>query len=380
VFYDAGRHVLHGVRLYPRAHGSALRAGTAFVYPPQTAWAFAALALLPFALAHVLFTIGSAAALAAGVWLFARDRPLLAVPVLLSASSLRGIDVGSINAAMFLLLAVAWNRRGSGALSGLAVASLVVAKLFLAPLLCWLALARRASAFVGSAVVALTALASVALWDFDPWSYARMLGALASREAARSSSTVGLLVRAGLSLPAAQAIALAVAVCVVATAGAAYLWGRFDERVLFGSGVVGAFLACPIVWNHYQVLLFAPVLTLPKHRVKVACLVALLDGGIPGTTLSQLTPLAILALVASATWLCSAPTRREDSPAQGIVAGTAAAAPAVPRSTTHPSVRPPRALGHVASGPVLVHRGSTGDAAAGALLGSLAADYVVKHD
>src|SRR5436190_1904675 len=68
VFWEAGRDVLAGRSPYPAADPALLARGQSFVYPAPAAVLMAPLALLPFTLGALLWTLLSAAALPAALW------------------------------------------------------------------------------------------------------------------------------------------------------------------------------------------------------------------------------------------------------------------------------------------------------------------------
>ena len=143
VFWEAGNRLLAGARLYPSDVALGADTRDYFVYPPVVAFAFVPLALIPFAIAEVLYTIASITAIFASLRLVGvRDWRCYAVlpfwmPVL------QAVGLGTIAPFLAVALAVAWRYRdrrlvGTAAL-GLAIAS----KLFLWPIVFWFVATRR---------------------------------------------------------------------------------------------------------------------------------------------------------------------------------------------------------------------------------------------
>ncbi len=263
VFLRAGRAVVHGHDPYSSTHSETIRTNAAFVYPLAVAWWFAPIAALGGA-AHVAYAIASLIAIGLACWLARPGQPLIAALVLLSSCAIIGLQDGSVNPWLLLGLIAAWRWRDRPVASGLLVAALIVCKLFLWPVLGWLLLSRRYRAAAVAVVV--TGLALGAGWTFGPLGsdgYASMLHVLSGLEAPQTAGLTGLLIRWHASLGLATVIATVFAVAVLL--GAGYMLRHHPRRhgfevMLFGTAVVAALFASPIVWHHYYLLLAAPLL------------------------------------------------------------------------------------------------------------------------
>ncbi|MDP9181782.1 MAG: glycosyltransferase 87 family protein [Actinomycetota bacterium] len=272
VFLQAGSDVLHGVSPYTNLDDPFLYGGSAFVYPWWTAVVFAPLSVLPTQIADVLWTAASVGVVVLGARVAGVRTVLPVLVVLTTATTLRGFQVGSLNAFLLLGCVVAWRYRERAAVAGWALALVVGAKLFLVPLLCWLLLTRRLRA-LAHALLGLVALlgASFALGPLGAHDYASMLRLLGAQESAQGFSLHRLL--ATTTSPGAAGIG-----CLVAAAGIV-LWGVRTQRaqgeqgdlMLFACCLVASLLLTPIVWSHYLVLLFAPLLL---HRARLWWFVA----------------------------------------------------------------------------------------------------------
>ena len=259
-FWVASRTVLHGGNPYPAIATLPHVAGpwfAPFVYPPFAAFLLAPLGVLPFLLAKIVFFMLNLVAVVLALRLLrVRDwrcySLVFAVPGVLEAAG-----IGTISIPLLLLVAAAWRYRDRVVVCGLVVACAITAKLFLWPLWFWLVRTRR---YRAAALAVVSSLAAVgASWaaigfaglrdyptllarmsalegphSFSPYALARAFGA-GDAHAGRATYVLGL-------------IALALALWLV----------RDDRRVLVA--MIGvSFVATPILWPHYLVLLFVPI-------------------------------------------------------------------------------------------------------------------------
>lgn len=275
VFLGAGASVADGRDPYPVVGTPSVYSGFSFVYPYLVAWPFVPLSWLPHPVGAAVFVALSVLAVLAGCRLLA-PRTAVSAPVLAASWTITGLQMGTLNALLFLGLAALWRYRDRPVPAGLLAAALVVSKLFLWPLWLWLLLTGRARA--AAAAVGATAVVLGAGWLVGPLgagSYLAMLSTLGVREAPAGLSLTGLLMNAGAGAGPAQWLArlAAVGVVVVArqrvrrdaahrttggtTSGAT---GPSGDRPLFAAGVAAALVASPIVWSHYLLLLAVPLL------------------------------------------------------------------------------------------------------------------------
>ncbi len=268
VFLRAGTAVAAGRDPYPRPGTADVYSGFAFVYPYLIAFPFALLAWLPRGGAEALFIGLSVLAVLAGCRLAGARRWSLYALVLAASSTIIGLQMGTLNAALFAGLAGLWRLRDRPVPAGLLAALLVYSKLFLLPLPLWLLLTgrHRAAAVAAGTLGALFGLGEL-VSPVDLTTYGDMLNALARAEAPAGLSLTGLLMNAGLGLGPATWVARSVAVALltacwaVGRRAARARWAG-DDRLMFAATVAAALLASPIVWSHYLLLLAAPLLVL----------------------------------------------------------------------------------------------------------------------
>ena len=266
----AARALTDGRDPYSPVTSPLFRSGHAFVYPYMVAWVFVPLALLPAPLAVAIFLLLSVAAILAACHLLGRPGLLPAALVLSSSTTIVGLQMGTVNALLFLAVALAWSRRDRPVVAGLAVAAGAATKLFLLPLLGWLVLGRRlrAAAVATGALVAVLGAGWV-LGPLDEHGYTAMLNALQRNEASSSWSLTSLMQSLGVGPATAETAAIGVAAAVV-VAGAIRARRQADERVLFASAVIASLLATPIMWSSYLLVLVSVVLVVATDDRAVA--------------------------------------------------------------------------------------------------------------
>ena len=310
VFLRAGTAVAAGRDPYPRPGSADVYSGFAFVYPYLVAFPFAPLARLPRAGAEAVFIGLSVLAVLAGCRLAGAGRWVQYALVLGASCTIIGLQMGTLNAALFAGLAALWRLRDRPVLAGTVAAVLVYSKLFLVPIPLWLLLTGRRRA-AGAAVGALGVLFGVGqlLSPIGLETYGDMLGVLARAEAPAGLSLTGLLMNVGLGLGAATWAARAVAVALLV---GCWAHGRrpapglparkgADEGLLFAAAVAAALLASPIVWSHYLLLLAAPLLVLEGGERAGALATATVVSWLLVTPhLSTLPDLVVSALVLTA--------------------------------------------------------------------------------
>jgi hypothetical protein len=261
VFLRAGADVLGGRNPYPALDSPFLYSGHAFVYPYAAALPFAPLALLSASVADVVYFVLSVGAVLLAVRLAGVTDLRCYLLALLAATTIRSLQVGSLNAFLLLGCVVAWRYRDRAAGVGAAVAAVVVTKLFLVPLTAWLVIARRwraAAVAVGSIAVVLGVG-----WAFGPMSfgdYRTLLEILSHHETDQGWSLHRLAIGSGASPGVARLITVVVS---AATLAVAWWWHRRrggHEVTVFAACIAAALLASPIVWSHYLMVLLAPLL------------------------------------------------------------------------------------------------------------------------
>ena len=259
-FWLAARAVLHGHSPYaPLASLPAApsRGFEPYGYPPLSAFLLAPLAALPFVGAKLIFLAVNVGALVLALRLLGvRDWRCYSV-AFVSAPVVESVATGTLSILLLLGVAAAWRYRERAAVVGMLVAAVASAKLFLWPLWFWLVRQRRrrgAVVAVGACLVSVVGLwALIGFAGFHD--YPQRLERLTRLYGPRSYSTYALARVLGVgSSHAVQAtyvvgaIALALAFVLVA-----------DDRRSLVAALGVSFLATPIFWPHYLVLLFVPV-------------------------------------------------------------------------------------------------------------------------
>jgi glycosyl transferase family 87 len=295
--YDAGKAIIDGHDPYRTAflaHQAAIaRAGghasTTFavpVYPAPALLASVPLALLPYKLAALTFTVIGVAALIAGLRLLGvRDWRCYGA-ALLSWPVLHSLRLGQVNELLVLGAAVVWRWRDQLWPAALAVAALVASKLLLWPVWVWLLITRRLRAAV--LAIAAGVIAIVICWaviGFDGFtSYPRMLDDLSAIEGAAGVSLVSVARALGVGRGVGDAVgALGALLLLLASARCLNPQRASDsddrapapERRAYALAVIAALVASPLVWPHYLALTFVAIALL-SPRFSVLWLVPLL--------------------------------------------------------------------------------------------------------
>ena len=334
--YNAGLAILHGQNPYHagfiahqaavmRAGGTAIgetsaRAFSLPVYPAPANLAMVPLSLLPYWLSVALFTGLSVAAMFGALRLLeVRDWRCYGL-TLVSWPFAYGLELGALGPLLVLGAAVMWRWRDRLWAPAIALASIVIAKVFPFPLAAWLLITRRYRQLVlaGALGVSLTLVAWAVLGFAGLAEYPAMLSNLSFIQEGRSDSLVAVLLSAGLSARASQALALLAAGGLV---GLAWRLGRTEDgqRQAFGMAVMAALTASPIVWDHYLVLLFVPIaLVRPRYSplwliplsgpivlalsAAVVPMGAILPAAAPHNTRMAIITLSLEALVAFRIW------------------------------------------------------------------------------
>ena len=269
--YSAGTAILSGrdpYRLGFLNHLAALaRSGahpdTSFavpVYPAPDLLAAVPLALLPYHVAGILFTLLGVAAFCLGLWLLGvRDWRCYGA-AFLSWPLVHTLRLGQVNELLVLAAAVAWRWRPRSLVCGCALAAAVLAKLFLWPLGLFLVLTRRWRALaIGVAAGLLCLIGAWAMLGFAGLaSYPRMLSDLSAVEGTAGISLLSLGTAAGLAPGLATVVSLLITLGLIALAWLS-LSLQDDERSAFGLLVMAGLSSSSLVWPHYLTLLFIPI-------------------------------------------------------------------------------------------------------------------------
>jgi hypothetical protein len=270
--YNAGVAILHGHNPYrvdylnhlawlKRHLGRVTPAFAVPVYPAPVLLASVPFAWIPLWLGGALFIAASIAGLVWGLRLLGvRDWRCIAL-ALLSWPCLFGLWFGTLSPLLVLGAGIAWRSRERAARSAGAIASLVLTKIFPWPLAFWPLLMRRWRTF--ALVAGLMATTSLAAWAViglqSLGTYPHVLSTLSFVEQNAGISLTTTLIAFGLPPSLGQLLALS---CAGAMAAAAWKLARRGEvglRAGFGLLVMSALAAAPLVWVHYEVLLFVPI-------------------------------------------------------------------------------------------------------------------------
>jgi alpha-1,2-mannosyltransferase len=299
-YFSGAQNVVDGSPLYTTPDDPALEEIKAYVYPPQLAVALTPLTVLPVDVAVVLAVVGSLAALMGALALVGvRDvRCYGAVfawwPAWTSFANL------NLTAVLALAIALAWRFRARLRPLAVVLGLTISAKLFLWPLLAWAVAMRRyraASLAVGIGVV--VTLGAWAVIGFQGLTaYPRLLERLTEIHAHESYSFVGMAAVLGFD-PAVGNVLMAVVGGFLVFACLRY--GREgDDRRAFTCAIVAALALTPILWQHYLLLLLAP-LGLARPRFSVIWLLPVVlwlspHPGDPGT-LQAFLPAVVVAIL-----------------------------------------------------------------------------------
>jgi Glycosyltransferase family 87 len=264
-FRPAAQAVLHGMSPYVALDDPELTRGTAFVYPPVSAFLLMPFALLPSFAADVLVSLVLLGLVPLILWAGGvRDWRCYGI-AFLWAPVFSAIQTANLSIPLALGAALTWRHRDRlkplVAVAGLSLA----AKIFLWPLVAWLwASGRRRPAILSVAVATAFMLTTWAILGFAGLAeYVPMLRRLTALEEKESYSSFALALDSGLGETPARALALALSLALlVATIT---VTSRGDERGGYVLAITTALAASPIIWLHYFTLLLVPVaITRPR--------------------------------------------------------------------------------------------------------------------
>jgi hypothetical protein len=276
------------------------------VYPAPVLLAAVPFGLIPLWLGGTIFIAISAAGMAWGLCLLGvRDWRCIAL-ALLSWPTVFGLWFGTLSPLLVLGAGLAWRHRDRAGHCAGAIAALVLAKVFPWPLMLWPAVMRRwRTLALTLPIMIVPALAAWALIGFHSiFAYPGMLSNLSYIESRAGVSVYAMLLSLGMGHGAALALAVGAGGCLIA--GAWRLYRRPGGAAsAFGLLVVAALTASPLVWIHYEVLLFVPIALL-SPRLSTLWFLPALGGLIPvplfQSPLQMLMWPAIEALLVVALW------------------------------------------------------------------------------
>jgi alpha-1,2-mannosyltransferase len=271
-YLPAAHKIIHGHSPYAPITAKALAQGSAFAYPPLTAWLVAPFTAVPRGVAEALAVILATLAVAAALRLIGVHDWRCFMIALLWVPTFAAIQTGNIALPLTVGVAAIWRFRDRRTLPGILVGLLIALKLYLWPLAVWLLFTRRNRDAVIAAVtsVALVVASWAPIGFADVRIYPHLVASLARKERGGSYSVAALLAPVS-SWMIATVIGTAFGVALLALA-----WRRAhlkDERGAFVWAIAATLTLSPIVWMDYFVVLlvviglyrrsFAPIWALP---------------------------------------------------------------------------------------------------------------------
>jgi alpha-1,2-mannosyltransferase len=269
--YPGAKEVLAGRNPFP-PDGTDLTRGQNYVWPPIAALLVSPLLLLPATAADVAIGLLGLACIGLALWLVGvRDWRVYGVATLWP-QVIGEIRIAHLTPVLCLLAALVWRYRASTLRPGLALGLAGAVKFFLWPLGLWLLAARRtAAALVAAAIAAVSLLLVLPFTGLDE--FTRMLVDLGRAFDQDSYSPFGLLLRLGLSEPAARTVALALGAVVLIV---------MSRRRSFALAIAASLLLAPIVWLDYYALTAVP-LAIARPKLSPVWFLPLATWGLPSS-------------------------------------------------------------------------------------------------
>jgi hypothetical protein len=298
-FLPAAHAVLHGASPYSTVGSQALAEGTAYLYPPLSAYLLAPFTLLPPVVAEIIAVVLVAAAVPAALLVLGvRDWRCHAIAFLWWPTII-GIQSGNLTLPMLLGVALLWRYRDRRVVAAVVAGLVVALKLFLWPLLLWFVATRRYR------TAALAAAAS-AFFVLVPWAgigfaglrgYPHLLSSVSSSEGPRSYSVAALLHAMLPTWTAATAVETLFGVALLAVVLVAGRRGR--DRDAFALSIVAILVLSPLLEMHYLALLLI-IVALYRRTFSLPWVVPLLIWGAPATVAGSTAQVVhVLAVVAA---------------------------------------------------------------------------------
>lgn len=261
-YHQAAARLLDGQPLYDTSFQATGGFGL-FYYPPTFAPLILVFGMLPAAAAVDVWIAVLLASFAIGVAILPVSRTIRWWIVLLAGLSwplAYAIKLGQVGPILFLLFAIGWRwlddpiRVGASAAVGTAI------KVQPGIIFLWALLTRRFAAVVlGGIVLGVLGVAATLMTGTGAWSNFFLL----VRQVGDPISTVhnftpgAIAYQLGVSVGTASLIQLASTVLVLGSVVAAARWATAEASYLVA--VIASQLLSPILWDHYAMLLLAPV-------------------------------------------------------------------------------------------------------------------------
>lgn len=308
-FLPATHAVLHGASPYSAIGSRALAQGTAFLYPPLTAYLLAPFTLLPVLPGEILAVVLVAATVPATLLVLGvRDWRCHAVAFLWWPTII-GIQTANVTLPLVLGLALIWRYRDRRAVAALATGLVIAVKLVFWPLLVWLVATRRyrtaALAAAASAVLVIVPWAGIGFAGLH--GYSHMLSSVSGREGPRSYSVAALLNLVFPNWSTATALETVIGALILVAVLVAARRGR--DRDAMALTVLAILVLSPLVEMHYLALLLV-VVGLYRRRLDAAWLAPLLiwgasangPGGLALQNVHVLAVVAVTVFLAMSDW------------------------------------------------------------------------------
>lgn len=271
-YWPAGHLVLDGHSPYIWT-AAQYRSGHAFVYPALSALVFAFLSLLPVGLGAVLFTFVCIALVPLALrTLGVSDWRVYGIALIWEPVYYGWITA---NESLFLMLGLAclWRCRGRPLAAGLLAAALISLKPLMWPLALWLLVTRRwaaaAYALGGGLLINLAAWWVLGIHQIEP--FLRASRRSIDLQWQRGEGIPALLWHFGANRTLGLAVMLIASLLLVAAVARSGLVRR-DETLALTLAVALVFVASPLVWSHYFVLLVVPMaIAWPRWKWVWAC-------------------------------------------------------------------------------------------------------------
>jgi alpha-1,2-mannosyltransferase len=290
---------VHGASPFSAIGSPALTAGTAFLYPPLSAYLLAPFTLLPPVAAEIVAVALVAAAVPATLLLLdVRDWRCHAAAFLWWPTII-GIQTANLTLPLLLGLALAWRYRNRTSISAVALGVVIALKLFFWPLLLWPLVTRR---YRAALLAAVTSAGLVLL----PWAgigfaglrgYPHLLASVSQGEGPHSYSLAAMFDAVLPSWTAATAAETLVGAGVLLLMVQAGRRGR--DRNAFALAIVAALVLTPLLEMHYFAALMV-VVALVRPRFSLVWLVPLLIWGAPATVAGSTIQVVHVLVVAGA--------------------------------------------------------------------------------
>ena len=298
-FLTAAHAVLHGASPYSAIGSRALAEGTAYLYPPLSAYLLAPFTLLPpLAAEMIAVTLVAAAVPATLLLLGVRDWRCYAMAFLWWPTII-GIQTGNLTLPMLLGLAIVWRYRDRRAVAAVVTGLVVALKVFFWPLLFWLVATRRyrTAAFAAAASVLLVVLPWAGIGFAGLRGYPQLLSSVSRSEGPRSYSVAALLHAVLPSWTAATAVETLFGAALLL---AVFVEGRRGrDRDAFALSIVAVLVLSPLLEMHYLAVVLV-VVALYRQQFGLVWAVPLLIWGAPATVAGSTAQVVhVLAVVAA---------------------------------------------------------------------------------